>query len=143
MKSYIVPVSQGVTRSGEKNDCVVRAIANCTGKHYDEVHNLVAKHGRKEGKGTYWNTTLAVMQELGFRCMVFGNTNCANFFSRNLGVVKQKSLTLAKAVKQFDKGKHVVFVPGHAIAMQDGELIDACYNSTRKQVAVIWYDPSS
>lgn len=143
MTSYIVPVSQGVTRSGEKNDCVVRAIANCTGKHYDEVHSLVAKHGRKEGKGTYWNTTLAVMQELGFRGMVFGNTQCASYFSRHLGVFKQKSLTLGKAVKQFNEGKYVVFVPGHAIAMQDGRLIDACYNSTRKQVAVIWYDPKN
>lgn len=143
MKSYIIPVDSGVTRSGEKNDCVVRAIANCTGKHYDEVHSLVAKHGRKEGKGTYWNTTLAVMQELGFRGMVFGNTKCASYFSKSLGVLKQESLTLGKAVKHFNEGKYVVFVPGHAIAMQDGRLIDSCYNSTRKQVAVIWYDPNS
>lgn len=143
MASYIIPVSQGVTRSGEKNDCVVRAIANCTGKHYDEVHSLVAKHGRKEGKGTYWNTALAVMKELDFKCMVFGNTICANYFSKHLAVFKQKSLTLGKAVKQFDKGKYVVFVQGHAIAMQDGRLIDSDYNSTRKQVAVIWHDPNA
>ena len=142
MKSYIIPISQGVTRSSEKNDCVVRAIANCTGKTYDEVHSLVAKHGRKEGKGTYWDTSLAVMRELGFKCMVFGNTKCASYFSRQLKVFRQESLTLGKAVKQFNQGNYVVFVPGHAVAMQDGKLVDSDYNSTRKQVSAIWYNPN-
>lgn len=44
MTKYITPISTGFSKEGIKNDCVIRAITNATGRTYEEVEAWALKH---------------------------------------------------------------------------------------------------
>lgn len=141
--SKIVPVATGVTKDGERNDCVVRAITNVSGQQYDTVHSLLKKHGRKDCKGTYWNTTESVMTELGYECLYMGTNKMALWYGKAKGkAYESKSVSLGKLVKDLPKGKYVVYIRGHATALVDGQLIDTFPNNANSRVMAIFYDKS-
>lgn len=52
---------------GERNDCSVKAISIACGVPYAEVHALLKKFGRKEGKGTPLIASDRAIKELGFK----------------------------------------------------------------------------
>ena len=52
---------------GDRNDCAVRAISLACDVPYAEVHALLKKLGRKEGKGTPLIASERAIMELGFR----------------------------------------------------------------------------
>lgn len=52
---------------GERNDCSVKAISLACGVPYAEVHALMKKIGRKEGKGTPLIASERAIKELGFK----------------------------------------------------------------------------
>jgi hypothetical protein len=63
----------------ERNDCTVKAVAAATGKPYAEVHALLARLGRKNGRGTSLTNMRAALTTLGFtRTLV----NPADFIER-------------------------------------------------------------
>ena len=62
---------------GEKNDCVVRAIANACDVNYEQAHKYCAEtFDRKKGKGTQLFTTLLKTNKE----MVFDNVGQLNLF---------------------------------------------------------------
>jgi hypothetical protein len=138
-KFYIQPISSGATKEGENNDCAVRALTNITGKSYDEIHAVLKKHGRKDRKGTFVQTSLAAMQELGFEPIVLGSyLNYWKFYIK--GKVEPKK-TLNQVVNDLPKGKYVVYVNRHATALIDGQIVDTHSQAKKKPVHVIWYHP--
>jgi len=52
---------------GERNDCAVKAIAIACGVPYAEVHALLKRLGRQEGKGTPVPISRQAIKQLGFR----------------------------------------------------------------------------
>jgi hypothetical protein len=130
------------TASSEKNDCVVRAIANACDVNYSQAHKYVAdKFDRKKGNGVRRFQT--VMD--GTNMMRFDEVGQLNMFDegivrsiKSLGKMPKFGGTLAnpkykhkkvaytvKAFAQaFNKGKFIVAVNGHALAICDGVVID-------------------
>ena len=137
-KRVIPAASTGVTKQGEDKDCVVRAITNVTGLPYDEVHAVLKKHGRKDRHGTYYQTSLAAMKELGF----VGIPTTQDYWARNLKSAVAGKRSLNQVLKDLPMGKFVVYVRGHATALVNGKIIDTFDQSKQKPVKVIWYHPA-
>jgi hypothetical protein len=58
-----------IKRSGERNDCTVKAVSISCNKSYDFAHKACAKLGRKSGKGMKAGVVLNVIESLGFQCV--------------------------------------------------------------------------
>ena len=128
--------------STEKNDCVVRAIANACDVNYDQAHKYVADtFDRKKGKGTtQMMSTLDNVKE-----MTFDEVGQLSLFNdgitRTLKLLghgpkqggdmvnpKYKHKPVAYTVKafaqRFNKGNYILAVNKHALAIKDGVVID-------------------
>lgn len=141
---YIISSATGATMQGERNDCVVRAISNATGKDYSEVHAVLKKHGRKDRKGTQWHTSIAAMKELGMEGVAIGNGQSAKFMARQGKMERhEKGVTLGKLLKDLPRGRFVVYIRGHALAVVNGEIIDTGLNKVNSRVNVVWYNPET
>jgi hypothetical protein len=70
MNHPISPKRQRIAASAsalrETNDCCVRAITVVTGKTYEEVHAVCARHGRRPRKGMYDHQWIGALRTLGF-----------------------------------------------------------------------------
>lgn len=112
MKTNLVKVgdaySTPVAASGDRNDCCVRALSVAANLPYEQCHALMAKHGRKNGKGTPYATSDAVHAELGHE------------------VTRHRGLgpTLAQFIRANPKGRFVVHRKWHAFALVDGVVHD-------------------
>ncbi len=127
---------------GEKNDCVVRAIANACDVNYEQAHKYcVETFDRKKGKGTQLFTTLLKTNTE----MVFDNVGQLNLFQdgvkrtvKHIGDMpklggklknpKYKHKPVAYTVKEFaqrfNKGNYIISVAKHALAIKDGVVVD-------------------
>jgi hypothetical protein len=127
---------------GEKNDCVVRAIANACDVSYDQAHKYCTEtFDRKKGKGTeLFNLILRTNKE-----MTFDEVGQLDLFrngiTRNLKWLgdgpkqggdmcnpkynhKPVAYTVKAFAQDFNKGNYIVGVRGHALAIKDGVVID-------------------
>ncbi len=137
-KFYIKPASKGATKVGERNDCVVRAITNVTGMDYDYIHSVLKKHGRNDGQGTFANTSVKAMQELGFKPVVIGKSHW-KYYVKDCEANPKK--TLNQVMNDLPAGKFVVYVNLHATALVNGQIVDTFEQGKKKPVHVIWYHP--
>ena len=128
--------------STEKNDCVVRAIANACDVNYDQAHKYVADtFDRKKGKGTtQMMSTLDNVKEMTFdevgQLSLFdeGITRKLKMFGhgpKQGGDMvnprynhKPVAYTVKAFAQDFNKGKYIVGVRGHALAICDGVVMD-------------------
>ena len=138
---YAVSGSSEVAK-GEKNDCVVRAIANACDVNYDQAHKYVAEtFDRKKGKGTQlFNTLLKTNKE-----MVFDEVGQLDLFTqgikRNVKHIgdmpkmggqlinpkykhKKVAYTVKEFAQRFNKGNYILEVAKHALAVKDGVVVD-------------------
>ncbi len=130
----VKPSSAGaIGFSNENNrDCTVRAAANATGKAYSEIHALLKKFGRPNGKGAQILTIAKAYFELGFKLEgVFGTTTSAlnekRILSNLIGktnVPHYRGLTFKRFLDGNLKGSFVCINRNHAFAVVDGKLID-------------------
>lgn len=94
----------------ERNDCIVRAVMECMGIHYDEAHRLVMETGcRAPKKGTF---TATMMRTSPFFCRRF------------LNKVSMMGMTVAQFLESNPKGNYIVCVKRHGFAVRDGIVID-------------------
>lgn len=139
---YIMPISTGARRVGEKNDCVVRAVTNALdgAVTYNEVHARMKQAGRIDCDGMYMTQYAPVIAEYGFRVIgTFGTTNKANFARGILKDAKKyPGLTMRSAMKFMQNGKFIVAVRGHLTCVIDGEVIDTAGVACGRSVCVIW-----
>jgi hypothetical protein len=140
----IVPAFTGVSRyAGEKNDCVVRAIANSHPNiTYMEAHAICRRAGRLDGDGMKYNQFPDVLRELGYRLVgTFGTTGTAEVVGKHHAgsFTKYPGITLGRMIKEFmQEGRYFVLVRGHATCVVDGELIDNGKISSAVSVCAVW-----
>ena len=126
----------------EKNDCVVRAIANACDVNYSQAHKYVAKKfDRKKGKGT--QMFLSTLDKINF--MRFDQVGQLSMFDegdvRSIKCIgkapkqggelvnpkykhKPVSFTIKEFAQKFNKGIYIVAVNQHALAIKNGVIID-------------------
>ena len=138
---YAVSGSSEIAK-GEKNDCVVRAIANACDVNYEQAHKYaVDTFDRKKGKGTmFFTPTLKEKSE-----MVFDNVGQLNLFEDGVkrtvthigdmpklgGKLKNPkykhkpvAYTVKEFARQYNKGNYILAVAKHALAVKDGVVVD-------------------
>lgn len=133
-KRLIYPVSQGATFEGETNDCTVRALANARGMPYTEARSVLAKHGRRRGRGAVSKVWHPAYTECGMVLQgVYGSTSRARFMGNMLNVTPGPGVTLASIMPRLSSGRYIVMITGHAVAVVDGQLIDQgpCMSGSR------------
>ena len=138
---YAVSGSSEIAK-GEKNDCVVRAIANACDVNYEQAHQYcVETFDRKKGKGTQLFTTLLKTNKE----MVFDNVGQLNLFEdgvkrtiKHIGDMpklggklrnpkykhKKVAYTVKEFAQRFNKGNYILGVANHALAVKDGVVVD-------------------
>jgi uncharacterized Zn-binding protein involved in type VI secretion len=138
---YNVSGSSEIAR-GEKNDCVVRAVANACGVNYSQAHKYVADtFDRKPGKGvTGFNLIMKMNKEMRFdevgQLDLFGGSSVRKVkhigdspkAGGTLKNPKYKHKPVAYTVKTFaqryNKGNFILSVSGHALAVKNGHVVD-------------------
>ena len=126
----------------EKNDCVVRAIANACDVNYNQAHKFVAdKFDRKKGKGTQMFTyVLDKVKKIEFdeegQLDLFGNgitreLKCVGKAPKQGGELvnpkykhKPVAFTVKEFAQKFKRGSYILAVKGHALAVKNGVIID-------------------
>ncbi len=138
---YAVSQKSETARS-EKNDCVVRAVANACDVNYDQAHKYVADtFGRKKGQGTQLFTMLLKTNKE----MVFDEVGQLNMFEqgvkrsvkhigdmpKNGGKLfnpkykhKKVAYTVKEFAQRFNKGNYILTVAKHALAIKNGVVVD-------------------
>ncbi len=132
-------VYRGATSTGETRDCTVRALSNASGMHYDQAHELLKKHGRKNRRGAFFSTMLKAYAEADFVLeSVHGTTNNARHAARIAKREASEGITLAKILPKLGFGEYIVNVTGHAVAVVNGKLIDTFDNPAGKRVVAVF-----
>ena len=130
------------TARNEKNDCVVRAVANACDVNYDQAHKYVTDtFGRKKGQGTQLFTLLLKTNKE----MVFDEVGQLNMFDqgikrtvKHIGDMpklggdlknpkykhKKVAYTVKEFAQRFNKGNYILAVAKHALAIKDGVVVD-------------------
>ena len=138
-------VAQGSNNAkNEKNDCVVRAVANACSISYDEAHKFVGEtFGRKQGQGTQMFSfimkqiktikfngpaQLSLFEDNGDKTINVEHVGDAPKYGGELTNPKYKHKKVAFTVKEFarkfNKGNYILAVNKHALAVCDGVVID-------------------
>ena len=130
------------TAKREKNDCVVRAIANACEVDYTQAHAFTKEvFDREDGKGTFmFNFIMKQLKE-----MKFDRVGQLNLFEdarvkkvKHIGDApklggdlinpkykhKKVAYTVKEFAQRFSKGNFIVAVKGHALAICNGVIVD-------------------
>jgi len=140
---YAVAQGSNVAKN-EKNDCVVRAVANVCEVSYDEAHKFVGEtFDRKQGKGTQMFSF--IMKQI--KTIKFSGPAQLSLFDDNSDKVvnvkhvgdapkhggdlinpkykhKKVAFTVKEFARKFNKGNYIIAVNKHALAICDGVIID-------------------
>lgn len=137
MKSEIHSLSGYITTAVDpslpydRNNCVPKALTALTGEPYKGVDDYLKARGRKKGKGTPRRASVAFLQERGFEQLA------PPTLLRRYHGGKFRSMKVASFAKAFPKGKFIVYVRGHAVAVIDGRILDD-WNSSSRVVKEAW-----
>lgn len=125
---HIVGYNESTIAKGERNDCVVRAIASTFGLKYDVAHKFVANEfGREPRKGTY-----GTIPKLSNRSNILGtkyniipkeNLTYPGSARHQMNGGKPTEITLSMFIEKYPTGKYFVIKKGHAFSIIDGVVI--------------------
>ena len=141
-KSGYAVSGSDATAKVEKNDCVVRAIANACDVNYSQAHKYVAdKFDRKKGGGTKYFQTIMDKTNM----MRFEEAGQLDLFNegdvrsvKSLGKMpkyggdlinpkykhKKVAFTVKAFAQKYNVGKFIVAVNAHALAIVNGVVMD-------------------
>jgi len=133
-RNEIKGLSNSSIASGEKNDCVVRAMASACDINYDTAHGLVkTEMNREDRMGTLNNDIVSAMKKFAkegleiagkkFEVSLLGKSRITNRYKLH-GEVIDRQKTVKSFIKDNSKGTYVVLVSKHAFTVKDGVLID-------------------
>ena len=133
-KNEIKGLSNSSIASGEKNDCVVRAMASACDINYDTAHGLVKTEMKREDRmGTLNNDIVSAMKKFAkegleiagkkFEVSLLGKSRITNRYKLH-GEIIDRQKTVKSFIKDNSKGTYVVLVSKHAFTVKDGVLID-------------------
>ena len=120
---------RGDAHSNERNDCTVHATAIAAQIPYYQAHDLLARFGRRPGRGFQYISFV-------FEC---------NRKQERVGgyrveqVLMPGIVTLAKFLRDFPKGRFVVRKSGHVFAVIDGIQYDSTSNGCRTRITHIYH----
>lgn len=134
---------------GEKNDCMVRALAVAADSTYDEAHEFAAKRLGRENKKGVINMILPEVEAKGHTLngKSFERMGQFSYTHKRSGKVRFKQKELMHNVPTYEKlrkmivrsfltkvqknvegferdASYLVLVPGHAFAVRDGVIYD-------------------
>lgn len=124
----------------DRNDCVIRAIANIGVMSYPEASKALAERGRKSKRGTACSTTDKFYRSLGATLKIYGNGsrrhNLKNWVSPDTEY--PKGVSVGKLLPQLSNGRHIVWVRKHVFAVVNGRVIDTCSVPNGKHVLGVY-----
>ena len=125
MTAKIRPLLTGATRTNERLDCTVRALANAKNIEYETAHALLQRHGRKDRTACTQRVWGAAYRSAGLSLVgVYGKTCRARHLARFENVESLKGTTLGTLLPRLGAGRFIVMITGHALAVIDGQVID-------------------
>jgi hypothetical protein len=125
---HIIGYSESAIAKGERNDCVVRAIASTFGLKYDIAHKFVAdEFDRKSRKGTY-STSLKLgarnnIMGINYKCIPQPDLTYRGSARHQMNGGKPVPITLSMFIEKYPKGKYLVIKKGHAFSVIDGVVV--------------------
>lgn len=135
MSKYIQSLSDGASSPAETNDCTVRALANAAIIPYGVAHAFLKAEGRINRKGSRCTQSYAAYIKAGLVLKsIHGGTVRARALTRCSGLTAKRGVTLGTLLPKLSKGRYVVVVTGHALAVVNGQVIDGGPNRAGKQV---------
>ena len=124
----------------ETNDCNVRAMANALGINYRQAHAYHKKRGRKNRRGTSGQIVRDVIKDYAQEVFMVQKKYLA-LIPQVMEIIE--SADLPRTVNQFtkdsrfQKGRFIVYVRGHAIAIVDGKTQD--WVSENRQHRIVFF----
>jgi hypothetical protein len=126
---HIIGYNESTIAKGERNDCVVRAMASTFGLSYDSAHKFVADEFEREPrKGTFGTAVklkCRVHEVMGIKYTIIPITDLlypgSDIHQKKGG--RPVSIPLRLFLERFPKGKYFVIKKGHAFSVIDGVVI--------------------
>lgn len=140
---YVRPVEVGYLAQDfnikDTRDCAVRALANVSALTYPECRDMMADEGRASGRGTAWNTLHRVYVKAGAKrvCYYGKMATEKNKLTFNVNI-SAKGVSLKTLTTILPKGRHIVLVKGHALALCDGKIIDTFSSKAGVHVKAVY-----
>lgn len=125
---HIIGYSESAIAKGEKNDCVVRAIASTFELKYDIAHKFVAdEFNRKPQKGTF-ATSLKLgarnnIMGINYKCISKSDLMYRGSARHQINRGRPVPITLSMFIKKYPKGKYLVIKRGHAFSVINGAVV--------------------
>lgn len=131
---------KGVERfDNESNDCTVRALANAVAIPYPLAHRLLAKAGRKTGRGLSVRDWYPVYKRFGIELQsIHGSSRGARFLANYFCQQQREGITLERLLPRLQNGRYVVHVSGHVFAVVDGKVLDYGDNPAGCRVIAVY-----
>jgi hypothetical protein len=107
----------------EKSDCTVRALACALDIPYNEAHAVAKRAGRKRGRR--FRTHLMLNQAVRDGIL-------------HTKLYPSPGLTLNRAVEQHPRGRFIIRIRNHVLALVDGVIHDMYLSGARCRVRDIW-----
>jgi hypothetical protein len=114
----------------EDNDCVVCAVASVTDILYSEVHGWMKANGRRDKKGVNTYRMFGLWKKALGHCFTYMEIKPLPGY---------KTTTLRRFALTHPKGKYLVTIPGHAICVIDGIVVESNRRARlRSPVRNVW-----
>lgn len=121
--------SESKIAKGERNDCVVRAIASASDMEYDKAHKFVAKNfGRKPKKGTFFFASTMSGFEKNSKKI---NRKSVKRIPREFLKSGKSQMTVGTFLQEYNYGTYILAVTGHAFAVKDGVVLGGWSDAKR------------
>lgn len=120
--NQVIKQGAAVKLNKDHNNCAVLALAATTGKSYDEAYRIAENMWlRQRKKGVRMNTLVDYFTNtLGAKKVDTKKVYHTKYNNKDV-VCK---MTVSTFSKQYPKGRYFVLVSGHALAINDGEILD-------------------
>ncbi len=147
-KTFIRPVAVGALahENGicDAKDCTVRSLANAASIPYTVAHAAMKDAGRREMRGADISVYGPAYMKMGFELVgLYGTTdsavyNCYTMRRKGVDVSLSKGITLGRMMEKLQRGRYIVIVRGHALAVVNGKVIDNHAVSSAKSVVALF-----
>lgn len=125
---------------GENNDCTVYAFATAFDVPYDDAHKVLATcFKRKPKRGPkYWTLVKGLSNKFTYAGKKVAEVlERPNTFYTNQGKLTIRRMSLGTFAKTYTQGSYYVLISGHALAVQDGVIMDNLAKSRLKAPVMV------
>jgi hypothetical protein len=140
---HIIGYNESITAKGERNDCVVRAVASTFDLKYDVAHEFVAdEFNRQPRKGTFGTAIKLRTRDniLGIKYNIIPKENLLYPGSarHQMNGGEPTEITLSMFLEKYPKGKYLIIVKRHAFSIIDGVVIGNPNDGNRLRAKILF-----